>query len=243
MEIYELLRECDDLETLLTRFGGDDENKRQDAENFLMLLTKSGCLSGYLPADSPELPPLPKMTNPIENLGYGNSMLGTFETGDRMEMCQYPYEKFQRGDVINFIDRRGNKIGHRIVRGKAGKSITMGDNNDSVDRYPVTAAQKPQLITGKFHHGKYYPIARGKAGMRHFYFFRFKRSIRNMVKTALRMPILLLVKCCFWRKRPDRQTDFGSLIQYSYRGRLIGWKINGRNVYVRNILRFTFQLP
>jgi hypothetical protein len=61
MEIYELLRECDDLETLLTRFGGDDENKRQDAEKFLMLLTKSGCLSGYLPADSPELPPLPSL--------------------------------------------------------------------------------------------------------------------------------------------------------------------------------------
>lgn len=241
--IYELLRKFDDLETVLTEFAGDDRDKRGDVENFLRMLTNAGYLAGY---DTPaEIKPAVAQSVLPDEHKYciGNSMSGTFETGDRLEVCNCPPARLQRGDVISFLSRNGIYVGHRIVGGRTGRWITMGDNNDRFDRHPVTLEQKPRLITGRVHFGRYYPVAGGKAGMRHFYFVRFKRRCRRIGIAIVKTPVLLLQKCCFWRKTPDRQTDFGKLIQYSYRGKVIGWKINGRIVYARHILRFSYRLP
>lgn len=241
--IYELIRKFDDAETVLSNFAGDDEAKRQDAENFLQMFVNAGFLAGYGVAEKAAAPVRQQGTAEVHNFCIGSSMAGTFETGDRLEMCNCPPTKLQKGDVISFVNKNGNFVGHRIVGGRTGRWITMGDNNDKLDRHPVTLEQNPRLITGRLHHGVYYPVARGKAGMRHFYFLRFKRQCRRIAAAAVKFPAKLLIACCFWRKKADRQTDFGKIIQYSYRRKVIGWKINGRNIYARHILRLMYRLP
>lgn len=245
MQIYQhLLRETDS-DKIITSFGGSDPVRRQDAENFLAMLQQAGCLAGFSSGDTP----VPAAAVPASDnvsggrFGIGFSMSGTFENGDKLEICECDPEKLRRGDVICFTDSRGQSIGHRIIGGKPGRWITMGDNNDRPDRHIVTGRNGIKLITGRIRMGKYRPIYGGNAGMRHFYFLQARRRCRIFLLRTAKWIFMPLSGVFFWRKMPDKATSFGKNCQYSHRGRVIGWRINGNPVYAGHILRLFYRLP
>ncbi len=243
LQIYELLKKESDCEKVLTAFAGDDPEKRADAEKFLAMLQQSGCLAGFSGDTVSAVPPPKSAAGINQDIGIGFSMLGTFENGDKLEVKKCDFSRLRRGDVIRFINREGIMVGHRIIGGKNGRFVTMGDNNDHPDRHFVTAANEPVLITGKVHHGRYYPIRGGEAGMRHFYFLRVRRACRRGVRRCLKLLVLPLLKGFFWRRTPDRVTKFGNTRQFSCRGKVIGWRINGNAVYAGHLLRLFYRLP
>lgn len=243
-QIYQLLLHESDSEKVITSFAGSDPERHLDAENFLAMLQQAGCLAGF--TDTVSVPPAAAVRSSnisAERFGIGFSMSGTFENGDKLDICECDPEKLRRGDVICFTNRDGRAVGHRIIGGKPGKWITMGDNNDLPDRHFVTARDNIKLITGKTHLGKYYPLPGGNAGMRHFYLVQFRRRSRIFLLRGMKMAFLPLSGIFFWRKKADKSTNFGRIIQYSRRGKVIGWRINGRSVYAGYWLRLFYRLP
>ncbi|MCI5779927.1 MAG: hypothetical protein MR051_08985 [Lentisphaeria bacterium] len=239
--IYIQMRDRLPLRTTLDEITGGDRRKICEVEPFLAMLQGAGFLTGF---SGESLPPLPATkTNAAETAdrrcGIGSSMLGTFAGGDELETVTVAPERLRRGDVVVFSDASGRQTGHRIVGGKPGAWITMGDNNDLPDPKPLAPEGPIPLITGRRRDGRYAAIAGGAAGMRHFYRLRLQRQLRVFLRKVF-VPVLNLG---FWRKLPDHAAVFGETIQYSHRGRLIGWRIRGIPVYLRQSLRLRYKLP
>lgn len=242
VQIYELLMKESDSGKILETFAGNDPEKRHDAERFLAMLQQAGCLAGFS-GISAEPAPSGNASVPDGRFGVGFSMLGTFENGDKLEIQPCDPAKLRRGDVIRFTDPAGRAVGHRIIGTKDGGWITMGDNNDAPDTRIVTAADDLMLITGITRNGRYYPVHGGTAGMRHFYRLRFRRACRLALRKSIKKIFLPLTGLFFWRRHPDKVTSFGKRLQYSCRGKVIGWQIGGNAVYAKQIFRLFYRLP
>ena len=240
-QIYEWLMKESDSEKILETFAGDDPEKRHDAERFLAMLQQTECLAGFSGVSAE--PATGNFSDPEGRFGIGFSMSGTFEIGDKLELQPCDPAKLRRGDVIRFVDPAGKAVGHRIIGTKDGGWITMGDNNEAPDTRIVTAADDLMLITGITRDGRYYPVHGGTAGMRHFYRLRFCRACRLGFRKSIKKIFLPLTGAFFWRRQPDKVTSFGKRLQYSCRGKLIGWQINGKSVYAKQVLRLFYHLP
>lgn len=238
--VYIRMRDCLPLTTTLDEITGGDPRRSGEVEPFLAMLQGAGFLTGF---SGEVLPPLPAAGADAaaadHRCGIGSSMLGTFAGGDELETETVAPEQLRRGDVVVFPDAAGRQTGHRIVGGKPGAWITMGDNNDLPDPKPLAPAGPIPRITGRRRDGRYAVIAGGAAGMRHFYRLRLQRQLRVLLRKFF-VPLLDLG---FWRKLPDHAAVFGDTIQYSHRGRLIGWRIRGIPVYHRQSLRLRYKLP
>lgn len=237
--LYTALGVFTDGGALLRDFAGDDPMKRSQVKKFLGMLQKYGYIAGF----TGEIPEEKARTGEISaQYGIGYSMTGTFAPGDRLETVPVNTADVGIGDVIRFSDPAGRMVAHRITGGTPGAWLTMGDNNSAPDEAPVREGEL-QLVTAVWRRGIRHEVARGKAGMKHFYRYRSKRAWRLGVRRVLKFPALLVIRCCFWRRKPDKATDFGRVIQYSHRGRLIGWRIGSNTVYAAHSLRFFYILP
>ena len=240
-KIFALLRRRRTLEEIMARCAGDDPKKRRHAERFLALLRKYGMLAGFDGEAAPSAAGAVPMEMPETGAkrGIGSSMLRTFASGDELETERVPADRLRRGDVVEFVNAAGQNVGHRIVGGVPGRWITMGDNNDDPDPEPYVPGETATRIVAKIAGGSRTPIRGGRAGMAHFHAVRVRRAVHRAFAEIFEGAL----NCCFWRIEPEKRTDFGEVIQFSHRGRLIGWTVRGVPAYRRNILRLRFKLP
>ena len=206
------------------------------------MLQNAGMLAGHAgsaAAPPPEPAGEPEAAAPAGRLGVGNSMRGTFSSGDELRVEEIAATELRPGDVVMFTGSSGVNTGHRIVGGRPGSWITMGDNNDRPDAEPFRPGRLATRITGKVVRGEYFPIAGGPAGMRRFRLLRLRRAAHRAL-AALVNPLLRLL---FWRPGPDHAVRFGAVTQYSRGDRLIGGRVNGIPVYAGLWRRFFYRLP
>lgn len=239
MDLYCRLGLFTDADMLLCGFAGDDADKRREAEKFLGMLQKYGYIAGYSGDITGEEPSAIEI---MGEYGIGYSMSGTFFPGDRLIMVPVKSERLQYGDVICFTSASAGAVAHRIIGGGPGAWITMGDNNPAPDKGAVTADDL-QLVTAVIRDGVEHPVAGGAAGMRCFRKWRCRRFFRLLMRKIFTLPVRAVINCCFWCRTPERATDFGRLIQYSDRGRLIGWRIGGVRVFAAHRFKFIYRLP
>ena len=237
VKIYAALGEFTETEKIYRTFSG--VAGQAELEKFLAMLQKHGYISGF---DSDIAVGTPKRGVVEGQYGVGFSMSGTFYPGDRLESKPVKSTDVCRGDVICFKSAAGNLTAHRIIGGRPGAWVTMGDNNFARDK-EIVIQEDLQLVTAISRGGVRHPVAGGKAGMRHFHIWRGKYFFRKWLKKIIAIPARLVISCCFWRREPEQTTDFGRLLQYSSCGRVIGWKIGSSKVFSAHKFRFLYRLP
>ena len=76
----------------------------------------------------------------------GPSMLPTLRPLDRLKLIDYGKRPIRPGDVIVFRSPTdGRRLTHRVIRSKARKIVTRGDNNDRNDPWVL----RPEEVQGQ----------------------------------------------------------------------------------------------
>lgn len=111
----------------------------------------------------------------------GNSMRGTFASGETLELDGTTFESLRPGDVVVMFDRNPYVV-HRIIGKNADSAVTMGDNNGRPDAWKLTPDGTFRLVTAAVSlNGTFRAVAGGEAGMRQF---RRRQRIRKLHRFA-----------------------------------------------------------
>ena len=84
--------------------AGFSDRRREHAERFLAMLQNAGMLAGHAgsaAAPPPEPAGEPEAAAPAGRLGIGNSMRGTFSSGDELRVEEIAATELRPGDVVN----------------------------------------------------------------------------------------------------------------------------------------------
>lgn len=179
---------------------------------------------------------------PDEAYYSGNSMRGIFVPGEKLRLAdETPFEQLRAGDVaVNF--GRMPYIVHRVVGIRDGVAVTMGDNNDRPDAWPLNPSTPFRIVTGVFSaDGTVRPVAGGEAGMRQFRSQQRKRKTRRFAGCLVRplRPLKIL------RLPARRETRFrDGTVQWSFAGIPVAARgPSGRTMYLHWSKRLFFRVP
>jgi len=171
----------------------------------------------------------------------GNSMKGTFRSGDCLVITAVLLSDICPGDII--IYRAPNHSGekdelvHRFVASTPNGLVTRGDNNPRVDTTLVTAENLMGRVTHVERNGITRPVRGGRLGLLHARLFRFRLSVWKFIKRLGRVPYRRLRNSNLiprlWQPNVTTlrfDTEKGSLVKYICNGRTVArwWQQRNR---------------
>lgn len=168
----------------------------------------------------------------------GQSMAGTFRSGDYLVLEPAAVEDIRPGDVVIYAGRaqagEPEDVVHRVVARTPGGLVTRGDNNPRVDDVLVTAENLLGRVTHAERRGRTWPVRGGRWGLWQARAFRVGRLARRLMWQLIapmgRWPYRALRRsglvARFWRPAIVRlrvETDNGPLIKYTNDGQTVAW--------------------
>jgi len=170
---------------------------------------------------------------------FGESMLGTFHSGDYLTLELVVLGDIRVGDLIAYRldieqDRETRNIVHRVVSVIPGGLILRGDNNSKNDINVITEQEIIGRVVYLERNGKTRRVSNGMIGMlrgRVLYLINGSRRVvwRLILRTGFRPYRWFRRKGLIryvWNPPLTRitlHTEHGPVIKYSVRGRTVVW--------------------
>ena len=134
----------------------------------------------------------------MDEIYTGFSMAPDFRDGDLLITCPVPFREIRRGDVICFCPPgTKRRVVHRVCSVSDSGVRTRGDHNIAADRWLLTEADAPVLVTALRRDGRRIPVVGGVAGCRRALRVRLVRIGCRTIGFPLRVLLEHLPERCF----------------------------------------------
>ncbi len=166
----------------------------------------------------------------------GNSMRGTFRSGDCLLVMHVLLAELRPGDVVVYRGQneqgQADELVHRVVAVAAGAAIAKGDNNPRADTTPITSDNLLGRVTHVQRNGKTRQVWGGQLGLMRARIFRIGKWARRWIVRLGRGPYCWLrgsgLILRLWQPsvlRVRLVTKDGPLVKYVHDGQTVArWR-------------------